>query len=80
VGLSGSGGSANVCRALEAAAAAGAYTVALTGSARGPAGGPVGEAARVALVVPAETTAETQEVHLALGHLLCELLEDHLAD
>lgn len=78
VGLSGSGGSANVVRALSAARAAGAYTLGLTGRARGESGGPVGEAAELALVVPADTVAEVQEVHLALGHLLCELVEESL--
>lgn len=78
VGLSGSGGSDNVVKALRAARAAGAYTLAFTGSARGQSGGPVGEAAELALVVPAEAVAEVQEIHLALGHLLCELVEESL--
>jgi D-sedoheptulose 7-phosphate isomerase len=79
VGLTGSGGSVNVVRGLEAARSAGALTVAFTGAARGPGGGAVGEAAEIALVVPARTIAEVQEVHLALGHVLCELVEERLA-
>jgi D-sedoheptulose 7-phosphate isomerase len=79
VGLSGSGGSANVVAALRAARSAGAFCVAFTGSAKGPAGGPVGEAADLALVVPSASIAEVQEVHLALGHALCGLVEDTLA-
>ena len=79
VGLSGSGGSANVARALAAARSRGALAVALTGTARGASGGPVGEAADIALAVPSDQIAEVQEIHLALGHLLCELIEDALA-
>jgi len=79
VGLSGSGGSANVARALAVARARGALAVAFTGAARGERGGPVGEAADIALVVPSRQIAEVQEVHLALGHILCELLENRLA-
>jgi D-sedoheptulose 7-phosphate isomerase len=79
VGLSGSGGSANVVRALEAARSAGALTVAFTGAAGGADGGAVGRAAELALVAPAETVAEVQEIHLALGHLLCELVEEGLS-
>lgn len=76
VGLSGSGGSENVARALAAARRRGAFALAFTGAARGAAGGPVGRAADLALVVPSRQTAEVQELHLALGHALCELIEE----
>ncbi len=79
VGLSGSGGSANVVRAMEVARQAGAWTLAFTGCAKGAAGGPVGEAADLALVAPAQSVAEVQELHLAFGHALCELVEEVLA-
>jgi len=78
VGLSGSGGSANVARALTEARERGALAVAFTGSAHGEGGGPVGEAAEIALVVPATRIAQVQEIHLAFGHALCSLLEDAL--
>ncbi|MHC4916009.1 MAG: D-sedoheptulose-7-phosphate isomerase [Planctomycetota bacterium] len=79
VGLTGSGGSANVVRGLEVARKAGALTVAFTGASAGADGGPVGRAAELTLTVPAEGVAEVQEVHLALGHVLCELVERQLA-
>lgn len=79
VGLSGSGGSPNVVRALEVARRAGAWTLAFTGRAGGGSGGAVGEAADLALVVPADAVADVQELHLALGHMLCELVEEELA-
>jgi D-sedoheptulose 7-phosphate isomerase len=80
IGLSCSGSSPNVVRAIRVAKDAGACTVAMTGNGRGPRGGPVGEAADLALVVPSGITAEIQEIHLAIGHLLCELAEAGLSE
>ena len=69
-----------MARALRTAADAGAFTLAFTGRAKGESGGPVGGAAELALAVPAEAIADVQELHLALGHLLCELLEKLLVE
>lgn len=71
-----SGRSPNLLRAIEAAGAGGLRTVALL--ARD--GGPVAERVDVALVVPTDSTARAQELHLTLGHLLCELVEASLLD
>ena len=79
VGLTGSGGSANVARALRAARAKGAFSIALTSAAKDARGGPVGRAADLALIAPCRTVAEAQEIHLAVGHILCELIENRLA-
>jgi D-sedoheptulose 7-phosphate isomerase len=79
VGLTGSGGSTNVARALRAARERGAFAIALTSAAKDPRGGPVGAAAELALVAPCQTVAEAQEIHLAVGHILCELIEKSLA-
>lgn len=79
VGLTGSGGSANVARALRAARAKGAFTIAFTSCAKDARGGPVGRAAELAIVAPCRTCAEAQELHLAIGHILCELVENRLA-
>jgi D-sedoheptulose 7-phosphate isomerase len=71
VGLTTSGNSINVARALEAAAAAGMTTVALTGSD----GGKAATLARIAIRVPADDTARVQEACLHLGHTICEMVE-----
>jgi D-sedoheptulose 7-phosphate isomerase len=71
IGLSTSGRSANVVRGLEAARAAGLCAAALTG-------GDGGDLARLAdplLVVPSPVTARIQEMHIVLGHALCQALE-----
>ena len=64
--LTTSGKSANVIRALKAAKARDAITIALTGEA-----GLIGADADYLLAVPSSVTAHIQEVHLMLLHLWC---------
>lgn len=71
VGISTSGKSENVRRALERARARGLRTVLLAGGD----GGTCKPLADAAVVVPSKVTAHIQECHLALGHILCELVE-----
>jgi D-sedoheptulose 7-phosphate isomerase len=74
LGISTSGGSANVVAAFEAAKAGGLTTVALTGRD----GGAVGAAADIHVNVPAASTARVQEVHRTLLHAVCALVEREL--
>jgi D-sedoheptulose 7-phosphate isomerase len=71
VGLTTSGNSANVVRALEAAAQAGMITVAMTGAG----GGKAAAAAEMSVQVPATDTARVQEACMHLGHVICEMVE-----
>jgi D-sedoheptulose 7-phosphate isomerase len=71
VGLSTSGNSENVVRALEAAAEAGMITVAMTGEG----GGKAAAAADISLQVPTRDTARAQEACMHLGHVICEMVE-----
>lgn len=71
LGISTSGGSANVVAGLEAARARGLRTIALTGRD----GGAVGRAAEIHVNVPDDSTARVQEVQRTLIHALCELIE-----
>lgn len=73
VGISTSGGSANVVRAVESASRIGMRTIALTG-----AGGPLRDLASVCVAVPSTDTQYIQETHLALEHILCALVEQSL--
>jgi D-sedoheptulose 7-phosphate isomerase len=75
VGISTSGSSANVLRAMETARRLGIETAAL-GSERG---GPVLDLAQVAVRVPSENTARIQESHLLCVHILCAAVEAALA-
>ncbi|HXW77688.1 MAG TPA: SIS domain-containing protein [Candidatus Eremiobacteraceae bacterium] len=71
VGLTTSGNSPNVVKGLSQARECGATTVALSGNG----GGDVMRVADVALVGPSGPSWKVQEVHLALGHIICELVE-----
>jgi D-sedoheptulose 7-phosphate isomerase len=74
VGITTSGTSKNVVRGLEAARAAGATTVAFSGNG----GGPVAHAADLALIGPDGYSAIVQEVHITMGHIICDLVEQEL--
>ncbi len=74
VAISTSGKSPNIIKALEAAAKLGIITVLFTGGD----GGAAGEMATHAFVVPSKNTPRIQEVHIALGHVLCELVDNKL--
>src|SRR2546422_8217904 len=69
-----SGESPNVIRAAQAAKAAGVTVVAFLGKG----GGHMQELADVALVVPSDDTARIQEIHLAVEHVICEIVEERL--
>jgi D-sedoheptulose 7-phosphate isomerase len=73
-GITTSGRSANIIRALSAAREMGIVTVGLLGGSGEPALGQCD----VALVVPDSETALIQECHIALGHAILELLEDRI--
>jgi phosphoheptose isomerase len=75
VGISTSGGSPNVVAGLQAAAARGMRTVALTGRD----GGEAGRAAEVHVNVPDASAARVQEVHRTLIHAICRIVESRTA-
>lgn len=74
VGISTSGASVNVLKAMVVAKEIGMVTAALTGGLAGD-GGAVGRAADFVLNVPSDKTQHIQEAHLWAEHLLCELVE-----
>jgi D-sedoheptulose 7-phosphate isomerase len=73
IGISTSGNSKNVVRAVEAAREGGLRTVVLTGG-----GGKLPSMADVAVSVPSTETQHIQESHLTVEHLICDLVEQHL--
>ena len=75
VGLSTSGNSPNVVRGLATARALKLTTIGLTGRS----GGKMAEVCEICLQVPSAVTARIQEVHLTIGHILCELAEQSLS-
>lgn len=73
-GITTSGRSANVVRALQAAREMGIVTVGMLGGG----GEPARDWCDHVLLVPDRETARIQECHIALGHAVLELLEDRL--
>jgi D-sedoheptulose 7-phosphate isomerase len=71
IAISTSGRSPNVVRAVETARRLGLRTIGLLGRD----GGLVAPLVDVPLIVPAEETPRIQEVHITLGHILCDLIE-----
>ncbi len=74
IGISTSGTSKNVLLGLAAARKGGLSTAALGGKD----GGKLRDFADVVLVVPSQTTARIQEMHITLGQMLCGALERDL--
>ena len=74
VALSTSGKSPNVLAALRQARALGLVTVGFSGRT----GGDMAALLDHALLVPSDTTARIQEMHILLGHMLCGALETEL--
>lgn len=70
-----SGESENLVRAVAAAGEMGASTAGLL--ARG--GGRLASEVDVAIVVPTDSTARAQEIHLLIGHIVCEIVDEALA-
>ncbi|GAB4378176.1 MAG: SIS domain-containing protein [Salibacteraceae bacterium] len=74
VGLSTSGKSPNVIRAMEAAKTIGMRTIGMCGESPGKFSG----IADVLLKVPSGDTPRIQEGHILIGHILCQLTEEEL--
>jgi D-sedoheptulose 7-phosphate isomerase len=74
VGISTSGKSKNVIEAVKKAKELGITTVGFLGGD----GGLLKEIVDIALVVPSYDTPRIQEMHILVGHIICELVEDNL--
>ena len=73
IGISTSGNSRNVIRAVEAARKKKIRTIALTGN-----GGRLTAMVDITIAVPSADTQYIQEAHVAVEHILCELVESVL--
>lgn len=74
IGISTSGNSENVYRAVEVAKRKGAKTAAFLGKD----GGKIGRQVDFPIIVPCATTARIQESHITLIHIICEIVEEKL--
>jgi D-sedoheptulose 7-phosphate isomerase len=74
--ISTSGNSPNVIEAVKEARKLEIATVGLLGAG----GGELGKLVDIALIVPHRDTPRIQEVHIAIGHIICQLIEDELGN
>jgi D-sedoheptulose 7-phosphate isomerase len=74
IGISTSGRAKNVALGIRQAKKMGLKTIALSGGD----GGEIAKLADVSIIVPSSITARIQEVHITIGHILCELIEGEL--
>jgi D-sedoheptulose 7-phosphate isomerase len=72
--ISTSGNSPNILRAMEVARESSVTVIGLTGQS----GGQMRAACDLCLCVPSNSTARVQEMHITIGHTICELLEERL--
>lgn len=76
IGISTSGNSRNVIRAIEKARSIGASTISLIGSS----GGALKGKADVEILITEPNTARVQEAHILCIHIISKLVEDALSD
>ncbi|MGH9688365.1 MAG: D-sedoheptulose-7-phosphate isomerase [Candidatus Acidiferrales bacterium] len=74
--ISTSGNSANILQAIDAARQCNVTVIGLTGQS----GGKMRAMCDLCVCVPSESTARIQEMHITIGHAICELLEERLTD
>ncbi len=74
IAISTSGQSRNILEAIRVASEQGLETIGLLGRE----GGPAREMVDIPLVVGAQKTERIQEIHIMIGHILCEIVEEEL--
>jgi D-sedoheptulose 7-phosphate isomerase len=74
IGISTSGNSENVLRAIHEAKRRGILTIGLLGAG----GGKILAECDASVVVPSSVTARIQESHIMIGHIWCEMIEEFL--
>ncbi|MCK9243945.1 MAG: D-sedoheptulose 7-phosphate isomerase [Candidatus Marinimicrobia bacterium] len=74
IGISTSGSSENVIKAVEFARMEGIKSIALTGAK----GGRLAEKVDLAIKIPSANVQRIQECHITVGHILCDLIESAL--
>ncbi len=74
IGISTSGNSPNILKAVETANKIGLITIGLTGQT----GGKMKDLCKYVINVPSTDTPRIQEAHITIGHIICEIVEKEL--
>ncbi|MGG0716038.1 D-sedoheptulose 7-phosphate isomerase [Robertmurraya massiliosenegalensis] len=72
IGITTSGNSDNIIRAIKRANDKGALTIGLTGKD----GGMMKDICHRCIVIPSRNTARIQEAHILIGHIICEIIDE----
>lgn len=72
IGITTSGNSSNICKAIEKANDLGAVTISLTGNS----GGKARELSTKNINIESQNTARIQEMHILIGHLICSIIDE----
>ena len=72
IGISTSGNSTNILKALESAKAIGCKTIGLSGRD----GGQMNDLCDINIIVPDDVTARIQEMHILIGHIFCKSVDE----
>ncbi|RLA64194.1 MAG: D-sedoheptulose 7-phosphate isomerase [Epsilonproteobacteria bacterium] len=72
IGISTSGNSDNILSALTLAKELGCHTLGLSGKG----GGKMNDICNLNLIIPSEDTPRIQEMHILIGHILCQAVDD----
>ncbi|MFR9166720.1 MAG: SIS domain-containing protein [Dysgonomonas sp.] len=73
-GLSTSGNSKNILKAIEKAKEKNIFSITLTGDS----GGKMKESADICICIPSDDTPRIQEAHITIGHIICEIVEESI--
>jgi D-sedoheptulose 7-phosphate isomerase len=74
IGITTSGNSQNVLNALEVANQKNLKTIGFLGKG----GGKAASIAHHSIIIPSDSTARIQEMHILIGHIMCDLIEEGL--
>ncbi|MEA3500235.1 MAG: D-sedoheptulose 7-phosphate isomerase [Candidatus Marinimicrobia bacterium] len=74
IGISTSGNSGNILKAIKSAKEKNIKTIAFLGKN----GGEIKNHADISIVVPSENTQHIQESHITIGHIICDIIEQKL--
>lgn len=74
IGISTSGNSMNIIKAIEVANKIGMITIGMTGET----GGKMKDICKYLINVPSKDTPRIQEAHIMIGHIICEIVEKEL--
>ncbi len=72
IGISTSGNSENVIKAFQKGKSIGCKSIALTGNN----GGKMISESDLSIIVPSDDTARIQEMHILIGHILCQTIDN----